>query len=177
MRVGKSIKDLRCSLGISLRAESEPLLNAHLGEEWSLPERDGRALWNALALRGFKAGFFWSITPRKRTEFRRALKEFDPRIAPKFHPTLADRLMMEQPIERSRSKVVTAIGSPSALLSMERARGSSRLRWTFVNGRPIHGISAVESWTIESQQRSDALAGSGYKYVGPVVVYARGASR
>jgi DNA-3-methyladenine glycosylase I len=177
VRTGKSTKGLEPSLRMSPRIEDEPLLNAHLGEEWSIPERDGRALWNALALQGFKAGFFWSIIPKKRTEFRRAFKEFDPHVAPKFHPTLAERLMMEEPVQRSRSRVVTAIGHPHALLSMERARSCSRLVWSFVNGRPIHGVSAVESWTGESHQRSDALAARGFKYVGPVVVYARGTAR
>ena len=157
--------------------DREPLLNAQLGEEWSIPERDGRALWNALAFQGFQAGFFWSITPKKRTEFRRAFREFDPRIAPKFHPTLAEKLMMQEPIVRSRSRIVTAIGEPCALLSMEKARGSSKLVWSFVNGRPIHGISAVDSWTGESEERSDALAARGFRYLGPVVVYARDASR
>jgi DNA-3-methyladenine glycosylase I len=168
---------LRPPLEALSRSEGAPLLKAHLGEEWSLPERDGRALWNALALQGFKAGFFWSIIPRKRTEFRRAFKEFDPSVAPKFCPTLADRLMMEAPIQRSRSRIVAAIGDPSALLSMERARDSSRFHWSFVNGRRLHGISAVESWTGQSKQRSDALAARGFKYAGPVVVYARGTSR
>jgi DNA-3-methyladenine glycosylase I len=37
-------------------AESDPLLQKYHDEEWGVPERDGRALWEKLMLDGFQAG-------------------------------------------------------------------------------------------------------------------------
>ena len=54
-------------------AESDPLLRKYHDEEWGVPERDGRALWEKLMLDGFQAGLSWLTILRKREAFRQAL--------------------------------------------------------------------------------------------------------
>jgi 3-methyladenine DNA glycosylase Tag len=154
-------------------SDEEQLLPAYYGEEWSIPERDGTTLWEALAREKSKARFFWSIVPRVRDEFLRALKEFDPQVVAPFDAGHAQRIMRQRPLDRSRSKIVAATGHPGALLAMERcARSACGFKWSFVNGRPSFGLTKTDGECSEDKARSNALSERGYQYVGPVVVYA-----
>src|SRR5437879_13591203 len=65
-------------------AESDPLLRKYHDEEWGVPERDGRALWEKLMLDGFQAGLSWLTILRKREAFRQAFKGFDPAVVAPF---------------------------------------------------------------------------------------------
>ena len=56
-----------------LRVE-RALYIAYHDEEWGVPERDGRALWEALVLEGFQAGLSWITILRKREGFARHSK-------------------------------------------------------------------------------------------------------
>ena len=63
-------------------AETDPLLRAYHDEEWGVPEKDSRALWEMLMFEGFQAGLAWITVLKKRDEFRRAFKGFDPTRSP-----------------------------------------------------------------------------------------------
>ena len=70
----KPIAIHRCSW-----AENDPLMSKYHDEEWGVPERDSRALWEALMLDGFQAGLSWMTILRKREAFRKAFRNFDPK--------------------------------------------------------------------------------------------------
>ena len=53
----------------------EPLYVAYHDEEWGVPERDPRALWEKLVLDGFQAGLAWITILKKREAFRAAFAE------------------------------------------------------------------------------------------------------
>ncbi|MEO1423362.1 MAG: DNA-3-methyladenine glycosylase I, partial [Pseudomonadota bacterium] len=57
---------------------NDPLYVAYHDEEWGVPERDSRALWEKLILEGFQAGLSWITILRKREGFRTAFDGFDP---------------------------------------------------------------------------------------------------
>ena len=61
-----------------------------------MPVRESRALWELLMLEGFQAGLAWIIVLRKRDEFRKAFKGFDPAKVARFGE--AD---IEQPAQQS----------------------------------------------------------------------------
>ena len=67
-------------------------MRAYHDEEWGVPERDPRALWEKLMLDGFQAGLAWITVLRKREAFRAAFDGFDPQkiaeYADKPDPTL-----------------------------------------------------------------------------------------
>src|ERR1700729_1531653 len=65
-------------------AENDPLMQAYHDEEWGVPERDSRVLWEKLVLDGFQAGLAWITVLRKRDAFRGAFKGFDPVKVAKF---------------------------------------------------------------------------------------------
>ncbi len=154
-------------------AESDPLLRAYHDAEWGVPERDGRALWEKLVLDGFQAGLSWLIILRKRDAFRKAFRGFDPAVVAKLGKRDVDRLVLDAGIVRSRAKIEATIGNARAYLAMQEAgEGFASFVWTMAGGKPLLNSGAVLTKTAVSEQMSKALKKRGFKFVGPVIVYA-----
>src|ERR1035438_7616711 len=100
-------------------AERDPMLRAYHDEEWGVPERDSRALWEKLMLDGFQAGLSWSIILRKREAFRKAFKGFDPDKVARFTEKDVARLLDDPGIVRSRAKIEATIGGARIYLAMD----------------------------------------------------------
>ncbi len=154
-------------------AESDPLLQAYHDEEWGVPEYDSRALWETLMLDGFQAGLSWTIILRKRDAFRKAFKHFDPKRVARFGEADIARLLMDSGIVRSRAKIEATIGGARAYLAMQAAgEDFSSFVWNMAGGAPIQHSGAVPTSTPLSEALSTALKQRGFKFVGPVIVYA-----
>ncbi len=155
-------------------AESDPLLRKYHDEEWGVPERDGRALWEKLILDGFQAGLSWLTILRKREAFRHAFKGFDPKVVARFGKADVRRLLENPGIVRSRAKIEATIGNARAYLKMQAAgEGFSTFVWTLAGGTPIRNTTGiVPAKTPLSETMSAALKKRGFKFVGPVIVYA-----
>ena len=155
-------------------AQSDPLLQAYHDEEWGVPERDSRALWEKLMLDGFQAGLAWITILRKRDAFREAFAGFDPEVVSRFDDKDVTRLLGNAGIVRSRSKIEAVIGNARAFLRMQAAgEDFSEFCWAMVDGEPIRGDGVtVPTKTAVSEAASIALKKRGFKFVGPVIVYA-----
>lgn len=154
-------------------AESEPLLSAYHDEEWGVPERDGGALWETLMLEGFQAGLSWTIILRKREAFRKAFKNFDPVKVAAFGEKDIARLMSDAGIVRSRAKIEATIEGARIFLSFKKSgEDFSTFVWNIAGGKPIQNKGVVPSSTPLSEEMSKALRAKGFKFVGPVIVYA-----
>jgi DNA-3-methyladenine glycosylase I len=155
-------------------AESDPLLRAYHDEEWGVPERDSRALWEKLVLDGFQAGLSWSTILRKRDAFRRAFRGFDPKLVATFGAKDVTRLLEDPGIVRSRAKIEATIGNARAYLEMQAAgEDFSTFIWTMAGGQPIRNeTGTVPAKTPLSEEISATLKKRGFKFVGPVIVYA-----
>src|SRR6185369_14647322 len=99
----------------------DPQMEAYHDEEWGVPERDGRALWEKLMLDGFQAGLAWSIILKKRDAFRKAFQGFDPQKVARFGEKDIERLLQDEGIVRSRAKIEATIGGAKAFLKMAEA--------------------------------------------------------
>jgi DNA-3-methyladenine glycosylase I len=155
-------------------ADNDPMMRAYHDEEWGVPERDSRALWEKLMLDGFQAGLSWSIILRKRDAFRELFQGFDPEIVARFDDADIERLVIDPRIIRSRSKIVATIGNARAYLAMREAgEDFSDFVWGMAGGKPIIGDGVhVPTKTPLSEEMSKALKKRGFKFVGPVIVYA-----
>jgi DNA-3-methyladenine glycosylase I len=154
-------------------AESDPLLRAYHDEEWGIPEYDSRTLWEKLMLDGFQAGLAWITILRKREAFRKAFKDFDPEVVARFGEADVERLLEDSGIVRSRAKIVATIGSARAYLAMQAAgEDFSTFVWKMAGGKPIQNPGEVPVKTPLSEEMSKALKQRGFKFVGPVIVYA-----
>ncbi len=168
MATGKTKDVKRCSW-----AQNDPMMRAYHDEEWGVPEYDSRALWEKLMLDGFQAGLSWGIILKKREAFRKAFKNFDPKKVAKFSETDIERLMQDAGIVRSRAKIEATIGGAKAYLAMEKAgEDFSGWVWGMAGGKPIQNTGPVPTKSELSEAMSKELKKRGYKFVGPVIVYA-----
>jgi len=154
-------------------ANSDELMRAYHDEEWGVPERDSRALWEMLMLEGFQAGLSWSIILRKRPAFRSAFKGFDPKKVARFSEKDIARLMQDEGIVRARAKIVATIEGAKIYLAMEKSgEDFSKWVWGFVDGKPIQNNGPLPAKSVLSEKISKELKHRGFKFVGPVIVYA-----
>jgi DNA-3-methyladenine glycosylase I len=163
---------IRCSW-----AGSDPLYCAYHDREWGVPERDSRALWEKLVLDGFQAGLAWITILRKRDAFRHAFAGFDPQRVARFGEADVQRLLADAGIVRSRAKIEAAIASARRYLAMQDAgEDFANYVWGFAGGAPIQNAwpdrAHVPTETPLARELSKALKARGFKFVGPVIVYA-----
>ena len=143
-------------------------------EEWGVPERDSRALWEILMLEGFQAGLSWQTILRKREAFRKAFAGFDPVKVARFGEKDITRLMGDEGIIRSRAKIEATIGGARIYLAMQEAgEDFSAWLWGLAGGKPVlNTTGVVPAKTDLSEAMSAALKKRGFKFVGPVIIYA-----
>jgi len=158
-------------------AQSDPQMRAYHDEEWGVPMRDSRALWEMLMLEGFQAGLSWSIILRKREGFRKAFKNFDPKKVAAFGEKDIARLMQDEGIVRARAKIVATIEGAKIFLAMQKegqksGEDFSKWVWAFVGNKPIQNSGPLPAKSELSERISKELKRRGFKFVGPVIVYA-----
>ena len=155
----------------------DPVYVAYHDDEWGVPERDDRALFEKLLLDGFQAGLSWITILRKRDNFRRAFDGFDPEKIARYTPARIERLMNDAGIVRNRAKIEGAVDSARAYLQLkEEGLGFADFLWGFVGGKTqVHQIVStreIPTESPESQAMSKALRERGFRFVGPTICYA-----
>jgi DNA-3-methyladenine glycosylase I len=155
-------------------ATGDPLMEAYHDDEWGVPERDPRALWEMLMLEGFQAGLAWVIVLRKREAFRQAFAGFDPAIVARFGTRDINRLMNNAGIIRARAKIEATIAGARLFCEMrDRGEDFGALCWSFTEGQVVIGTGrTLPSQTALSAVISKDLKRRGFKFVGPTIVYA-----
>jgi DNA-3-methyladenine glycosylase I len=156
----------------------EPIYIAYHDDEWGVPEYDPRALYEKLVLDGFQAGLAWITILRKRAAFREAFDHFDPEKIARYGKREVNRLLKNQGIIRSRSKIEAAVRGAQIWLDIEEREpgGFTEFIWKHVEGKPKQNafktIRQVPAETRMSQGLSKDLKQRGFNFVGPVIVYA-----
>jgi len=173
MGLATSHADSRCAWA----NPADALYIAYHDEEWGVPERDPRALWEKLVLDGFQAGLAWITILRKREAFRAAFAGFDPERVARFGPADRARLMADAGIIRSNAKIDATIAGARIWLDMRDAgEDFTQFLWSFVDGEPIQNhwasIREIPAQSAEAVAMAKALKAKGFKFCGPVIVYA-----
>jgi DNA-3-methyladenine glycosylase I len=155
-------------------AENDPVMAAYHDNEWGNPVHDSRALWEMLMLEGFQAGLSWRTILLRREGFRAAFRGFDPEIVARFDEADVERLMNDPTIIRARAKIRATIGGAKAFLNMrEEGMDFADFTWGFTDGKTIQGGGEkIPASTPLSAEISAVLKKRGFKFVGPVIVYA-----
>jgi DNA-3-methyladenine glycosylase I len=155
-------------------AESDSLMRAYHDEEWGVPQRDSRMLWEMLMLEGFQAGLAWIIILRKREAFRKAFAKFDPKKVARFGNADIERLMADAGIVRARAKIEATIRGAQLFCEMEeRGEHFSDFCWSFTDGKVLKGDGrSLAPSSPLSGQISKEMKRRGFKFVGPTIVYA-----
>ena len=156
---------------------ADELYVAYHDEEWGVPERDDRALYELLTLEGAQAGLSWATILHKRENYRKAFAGFDPASVAAFGPARVEELLQDAGIVRNRLKVESTVENARRVLEVQEELGSfSDLVWSFVDGEPLVGgwrsVSEIPAETPVSKAMSKELKRRGFRFVGPTVCYA-----
>jgi DNA-3-methyladenine glycosylase I len=156
---------------------SDPQLLAYHDSEWGVPLHDDRALFELLCLEGAQAGLSWTTILHRRDGYRAAYDGFDVRRVAAYDDERQAALLADPRIIRNRLKVHAFRESARAVLRVIEAEGSlDACLWRFVDGRPIvHRFASFAEMPAESElsrAMSHELVRRGFRFVGPVIVYA-----
>ena len=153
---------------------NDPAYVAYHDEEWGVPSRDDRHLFEMLVLEGAQAGLSWSTILRKREGYRRAFANFDVERVARFDERDVERLLGDSAIVRNRLKIESAIANARAALALDVPL--SEHLWSFVGGAPKvnawRTLAELPAETAESRAMSKDLKRRGFRFVGPTVCYA-----
>lgn len=155
----------------------EPLYLAYHDEEWGVPVRDERKLFEMLILEGAQAGLSWITVLRRRESYREAFDRFDPEKIARYGPKKIAELLTNEGIIRNRAKVEATIANAQAFLRLQDEPGGfSGFLWKFVNGAPLQNRRVergdIPAETTESKTMSKELRKRGFSFVGPTICYA-----
>jgi DNA-3-methyladenine glycosylase I len=155
----------------------DALYRAYHDTEWGVPERDPRALWEKLILDGFQAGLAWITILRKRETLRAGFDGFYPALVARYGEPKIQVLLADPGVIRSRAKIEAAIAAARIFEDMrDRGQDFSTYLWDFVDGAPIQNAwvnyrDAPTQTPISAAIAKD-LKAKGFKFCGPVIVYA-----
>jgi DNA-3-methyladenine glycosylase I len=156
----------------------DPLYTAYHDKEWGVPLHDDRKLFEMLVLEGFQAGLSWITILRKRENFRKAFREFDPEIVARFGKREIQRLMQDAGIVRNRLKIEGSVLNARAFLAARDEFGSfDRFLWQYTGGKTLRrpgGLTReqIPAKTPDSDRMSKELIRRGFKFVGSTICYA-----
>ncbi len=158
-------------------ATDDPLYVAYHDEEWGVPIRDDRRLFEFLVLEGAQAGLAWITILRKRENYRKAYDDFDPEKIARWRAAKIERLLKDAGIVRNRLKVEGAKKNARAFLALVEETGSfSDWLWSFVDGETkvnrFRSMKEIPAITDEATALSKALKKRGFTFVGPTICYA-----
>lgn len=146
-------------------------------EEWGVPLHDDGKLFEFLILEGAQAGLSWLTILRRREAYRKAFSGFDPIKVANYNARSMERLMNNEGIIRNRLKIESAVNNAKAFLKVKEAFGSfDAYIWRFVDGKPIKNawrrLEELPAKTALSEKLSRDLRSRGFKFAGPIIVYA-----
>ena len=155
---------------------NDPLYVAYHDDEWGVPQRDPRALWELLMLEAFQAGLSWITILRKRDGFRRAFAGFDPAVVAGWGERQVLRCLADPGIVRHRGKIEATIRGARAFLRIEGGRGFAPFLWGFVEDVPLQtrltSMDGALTQTPASVAMSKALKAEGFGFCGPTITHA-----
>lgn len=146
-------------------------------EEWGVPCRDDRTLFEFLILEGAQAGLSWDTILQKRERYREVYDGFDWEKIARYRDAKVQRLLNDPGIVRNRLKVAASIDNAKAAIRVVKEFGSlNAYLWSFVGGKPIDAARTsfknVPASTSISDAMSKDLKKRGFRFVGSTICYA-----
>jgi DNA-3-methyladenine glycosylase I len=157
-------------------ADGSAELTAYHDEEWGVPSRDERHLFELLTLEGAQAGLSWLTILRKREGYLRAFAGFDPDAVARFGEHDVERLLADAGIVRHRGKIEATIANARAVVRLhDEGTSLAGLLWSTVGGTPRvnawRTLGELPAETAESRALGHELKRRGFRFVGPTTCY------
>lgn len=146
-------------------------------EEWGVPARDDRRLFEFLILEGAQAGLSWDTILRKRENYRAAFDDFEAEKIARYDAKKVESLLRNEGIIRNRLKIASTVQNAKSYLKIKDEFGAfDSYIWQFVGGKPVknswQSLSEVPAKTPVSDVLSKDLKRRGFNFVGSTIMYA-----
>jgi DNA-3-methyladenine glycosylase I len=150
-----------------------PLYVEYHDNEWGVPSRDPRYLFECICLEGAQAGLSWWTVLQKRERYRQVFHHFEPAKVAKMTDVQLEKLLLDPGIIRHRGKVFSVRQNARAWQALDNPVD---WLWNFVGGEPIVNDRKTPNDFISSSSESDALSKvlrkAGFNFVGSTTMYA-----
>ena len=156
---------------------NKPFYVKYHDEEWGVPVREDRLMFEFLILETFQAGLSWEIVLNKRENFRKVFDDFDMGKISEYDEQKILELQIDKGIIRNKLKIRAAVNNAQKCLElMEKHRSFSNYLWNFVGGQPIvnrwNSVDEIPPKTSLSDEISAEMKTMGFKFFGSTVCYA-----
>lgn len=146
-------------------------------EEWGVPVKDDRQMFEFLTLESFQAGLSWETILNKRENFRKAFDNFDVEKIAAYSDEKIQTLIEDKGIIRNKLKIAAAVNNAQRYIEIkEKYPSFCDYFWQFSEGKSIINNwaenSSVPASTPLSDKISKELKKQGFKFMGTTVVYA-----
>ena len=146
-------------------------------EEWGVPLHDEGRLFELLCLEGAQAGLSWATILNRRDGYREAYDGFDAQEMADYDDRRQATLLADRRIIRNKAKVRAFRDNARAVLRLrDEVGGLEPYLWGFVDGRSVvnrfESMAEIPAETPLAQDLSADLKQRGFRFVGPVIVYA-----
>ena len=150
---------------------------AYHDTEWGVPVHDDRLLFEFICLEGQQAGLSWITVLKKRENYRKRFRNFDPDKVLRMTDAAIEKLLQDPGLIRNRLKLYSIRSNAEAFLKTRKEFGSfDSYIWSFVGGQPLDGKrkagGAMPATTAHSDAMSKDLKKRGFKFVGSTICYA-----
>jgi DNA-3-methyladenine glycosylase I len=156
---------------------TDPLYVRYHDDEWGVPLKDERLMFEFLLLEGVQAGLSWITVLKKRENYRAIFDNFDAERIAAYTDAELDERLQDKRIIRNRLKVYAARSNARATLALyDEGHGLVDYLWDFVDGRPLQNawrhMGEVPAETELSLRISKDMKRRGFTFVGPTIIYA-----
>lgn len=150
---------------------------AYHDTEWGVPVGDDRTLFEFMVLESAQAGLSWETILNRRKGYKKAFKNFNPKLVAKMNQRDVSRLLKDPGIIRNRLKIEATIKNAQVFLEVQKKFGSfHNYMWQFVKGKPLQnkhkGHTTIPATTKLAEVMAKDLKKRGFKFLGPTVWYA-----
>ena len=156
---------------------NKPFYVKYHDEEWGVPVREDRLMFEFLILETFQAGLSWEIVLNKRENFRKVFDDFDMGKISEYDEQKILELQIDKGIIRNKLKIRAAVNNAQKCLELvEKHRSFSNYLWNFVGGQPIvnrwNSVDEIPPKISLSDEISAEMKTLGFKFFGSTVCYA-----
>lgn len=146
-------------------------------EEWGVPLKDSKKLFEFLILDGAQAGLSWITILKRRDGYRAAFDNMEPESIAHWTNKDIERVMLDSRIIRNKMKIESVVRNAKSYLKMaDRGIDFSNWLWDWVDGKPIVNnfktLDEVPASTPLSEKICRELKSKGFNFVGPTIIYA-----
>lgn len=145
-------------------------------EEWGVPCRDDKKLYEYLMLECLSAGLSWMLMLRKREIFRACFADFDYGKVASFTEEDVLRAMAYPGMIKSRRKIEAVVSNARQFIKIREEFGSfADYIWSFTDGKTYIYRQRLNGEWLTTSPLSDTVAKDlkrrGFKFLGSTLVY------